>query len=110
MSYRIGFTAEQLLLTTTQAANLLGISRTTVYALINQGELRPVHISRSCRISRAELERYVAGLDAERLNDPKTTASAPAPITRGRRRIGTNVEQRSLFAVDAPDPGGNSAA
>jgi excisionase family DNA binding protein len=56
---------EQLLMTTTQAAKLLGIGRTTVYALIKEGQLRPVHIARSCRISRAELDRFVARLDGE---------------------------------------------
>lgn len=58
------FTDEQLLFTTTQAGKLLSISRTTVYQLINQGELHPVHVATSCRISRAELKRYVARLDA----------------------------------------------
>jgi hypothetical protein len=36
-----------------------------VYALIKEGRLRPVHIARSCRISRAELDRFVARLDGE---------------------------------------------
>jgi len=57
------FPKEQLLHTTTQAAEVLHLSRTTVYALINEGALRPVHVGRSCRISRAELERYVASLE-----------------------------------------------
>jgi excisionase family DNA binding protein len=56
---------EQLLHSTTQAAEVLHLSRTTVYALINEGALRPVHVGRSCRISRAELERYVASLEEE---------------------------------------------
>ena len=59
--------ADQLLLTTTQAARVLHVGRTTVYALINDGALRPVHIGRSCRITRAELQRYVDRLD-ERTN------------------------------------------
>ena len=40
------------------------IGRTTVYALMKSGELRPVHIGRSCRISQAEVERYVRRLQA----------------------------------------------
>ena len=55
---------DQLLFTTTEAARVLHLSRTTVYTLINDGSLRPVHIGRSCRITRTELERFVGELDA----------------------------------------------
>jgi excisionase family DNA binding protein len=55
---------EQLLLTPEEAATALRVGRTTVYALMKAGELNPVHIGRSCRLSRAELERYVRRLDA----------------------------------------------
>ena len=55
---------EQLLLTIEEAARVLSIGRTTVYTLMGSGELTPVYIGRSCRISRAELERYVARKDA----------------------------------------------
>ena len=77
------FTSELLLLTTTQAAKVLSISRTTVYALIKQGELRPVHISRACRISRAEIERYVARLELP-LCEPVdlTVLATPVPTSR----------------------------
>ena len=51
--------ADRLLLTPEEAAQVLRIGRTTVYALMKSGELRPVHIGRSCRISQAEVERYV---------------------------------------------------
>ena len=54
--------ADRLLLTPEEAATVLRLSRTTVYALIRSGELRSVHIGRSCRISQAELERYVRQL------------------------------------------------
>ena len=55
--------AEALLLTPEEAATVLRVGRTTVYALMKTGELRPIHIGRSCRLSRAELERYVSRLD-----------------------------------------------
>ena len=55
--------AEALLLTPEEAAHVLRVGRTTVYALMKAGELRPVHIGRSCRLSRAELERYVRRLE-----------------------------------------------
>jgi excisionase family DNA binding protein len=51
-----------LLLTPEEAATILRIGRTTVYALMKAGDLRPVHIGRSCRLPRAELERYVRQL------------------------------------------------
>ena len=56
--------AVRLLLTAEEAANVLRIGRTTVYALMKSGELRPVHIGRSCRIPQAEVERYVRRLQA----------------------------------------------
>jgi excisionase family DNA binding protein len=59
-----GFAEEQLLLTTGEAARALHVGRTTVYALISEGAIRPVHIGRSCRVSLAELRRYVAALQA----------------------------------------------
>jgi excisionase family DNA binding protein len=52
-----------LLVTAEEAAILLSVSRTTVYTLIKAGALRPVHIGRSCRLSRAELLRYVDRLE-----------------------------------------------
>jgi excisionase family DNA binding protein len=53
-----------LLLTPEEAATVLRIGRTTIYALMKAGDLRPVHIGRSCRLPRAELERYVRCLES----------------------------------------------
>ncbi|TFV78578.1 DNA-binding protein [Blastococcus sp. CT_GayMR19] len=58
--------ADRLLLTPEEAATVLGIGRKTVYALMKRGELRAVHIGRSCRISQAEVASYVRRLDAAR--------------------------------------------
>lgn len=62
----VGFelSPDQLLFTTDEAAHVLSVGRTTIYLLMRGGELKPVHIGRSCRISRGELERYVARIDA----------------------------------------------
>src|SRR3954464_4387275 len=92
---------EPLLLTPEEAARLLRIGRTTVYALMKAGDLRPVHIGRSCRLPRAELERYV-----NRLHAPEPTERRrPQP----RRR--SNTDQQGLFEiggepVDEGAPGG----
>jgi len=77
-----------LLLTPEEAARVLRVGRTTVYALMKAGELRPVHIGRSCRLPRAELERYVA-----RLQPP------PPRVQRRRSRNGTTTDQVDLFDV-----------
>jgi excisionase family DNA binding protein len=86
---------DPLLLTPEEAAEVLRVGRTTIYTLIKAGDLRPVHIGRSCRISRAELERYV-----RRLETPPQSA---APRLRRRRRTPTN--QGGLFdlAVEPVD-------
>lgn len=62
----VGFelSPDQLLFTTDEAAHVLSVGRTTIYLLMRAGALKPVHIGRSCRISRGELERYVARIDA----------------------------------------------
>jgi excisionase family DNA binding protein len=53
---------DPLLLTPEEAAKVLRVGRTTIYALMKAGSLQPVHIGRSCRLARAELERYVSSL------------------------------------------------
>jgi excisionase family DNA binding protein len=54
-----------LLLTPEEAARALRIGRTSIYALMKAGELRPVRIGRSCRLSQGELERYVRHLETQ---------------------------------------------
>jgi excisionase family DNA binding protein len=43
-----------------EVAELLGISRTWVYELCNQGELVSFHIGRARRITRDSIEDYIA--------------------------------------------------
>jgi excisionase family DNA binding protein len=81
---------DALLLTPEEAAQLLRVGRTTIYALIKAGELRPVHIGRSCRLARAELERYV-----DRLQAPPP----PPPARRRRGGSRTTTNQSGLFDV-----------
>ncbi len=53
---------EPLLLTIFEAAQLLSVGRTTVYELIERGELRTVHIGRSCRVPVVAVTDYVERL------------------------------------------------
>ena len=85
---------DPLLLTPEEAAKLLSVGRTTVYVLIKAGDLRPVHIGRSCRISRAELERYVRMLQ----NPPQA-----APAQHHRRSQPKSANQSGLFDPDPRD-------
>src|SRR3712207_9292890 len=75
-----------LLLTPEEAAQVLRVGRTTIYALMKAGDLRPIHIGRSCRLSRVELERYV-----RRLENP----SQAAPVHHRRRSQPKTANQRS---------------
>ncbi len=93
---RDGMTGDALLLTPEEAAQVLRVGRTTVYALMKAGDLRPVHIGRSCRISRAELERYV-----RMLQDPPQAA----PAQQRRRSQPKSANESGLF-----DPGPWDAA
>ncbi len=75
-----------LLLTPEEAATVLRIGRTTIYALMKAGDLRPVHIGRSCRLPRTELERYVRCLETSANAAPAPTAEFDAARS-SRRRI-----------------------
>ncbi len=75
----------RLLLTPEEAAGVLSIGRTTVSALIRAGDLRPVHIGRSCRLSHTEFERYVRQL-ATPTPTGRTGAAPGASVLRSPRR------------------------
>ncbi len=51
---------QPLLVNIATAAELLAISRSTIYELIWQGELQPIHIGRSVRLTHDELQSFVA--------------------------------------------------
>ena len=90
------WTDEQLLLTAEEAARALHIGRTTLYALIKDGQLRSVHIGRSCRLTRAELQSYVRSLDAP--------SAPPERAARSRRRGPAAGDQTHLFDLEPTPP------
>ena len=50
---------EPLLLKATEAAKLLGLGRSKVFAMVAAGELPVIRIGRSVRIPRQALERWI---------------------------------------------------
>jgi excisionase family DNA binding protein len=48
-----------------QVTAILQIGRSHVYRLINAGRLKPVKLGKTVRISRGELERFVAALEED---------------------------------------------
>jgi len=51
-----------LLVNVKQAAELLGIGRSMIYNLIDQGEIIPIHIGRCVRFRTQDLDDYVTKL------------------------------------------------
>jgi excisionase family DNA binding protein len=49
-----------LLVTSTDAARVLAIGRTTLYELVKSGDLTPIHLRRCVRFSMHEIEQLVA--------------------------------------------------
>jgi excisionase family DNA binding protein len=58
-----GASRGRLLLTFDEAAEMLGIGRTSLYRLVWAGRLTPVRIGRSVRFSCAQLEVFVSSLE-----------------------------------------------
>lgn len=48
----------------------LGLGRSKVYELVTSGELRAIRIGRAVRIPASEVERFVAKLQAEQVEEP----------------------------------------
>jgi excisionase family DNA binding protein len=70
------------LLTVWETARALGVGRSTVYELINAGELEVVHIGRACRVPIVAVEAYV-----ERLRRAQAQAGSPSDPTRNRAGV-----------------------
>lgn len=59
--------SELLLYTIPQVAKDLKLSKGTLYNLIKTGKLKTVHIGSSVRITRLELERFLASLESDQI-------------------------------------------
>ena len=77
-----GSEALRLLLTPEEAAQVLGVGRTTVYGLLRTGQLASVRIGSARRVSVQAMEEFVDRLTV-RAPPP---ADAPIEQTRSRRR------------------------
>lgn len=51
--------------TVPEAAQQLRVCRTTVYRLFTTGQLKPVHIGKSVRVTQSELNRFISSLTGE---------------------------------------------
>jgi excisionase family DNA binding protein len=86
-----------LLLTPTQAAALLGISRSKQYALLGAGEIESVTIGASRRIPYQDLTRYV-----ERLRNQDVRASSERfAVLHGGRSSAKSLNQGAARQKDA---------
>jgi len=71
-----------LLVSIRQAADMLAISRSSVYNLIDADQLTPIRIGRSVRFPVEQLERFVAARFADEA--AATESRAPLNFVRGR--------------------------
>lgn len=53
-----------ILFTAAQVAKIMGISRSQVYVLLNKGQLGSIHIGRSRRITREQVDEFISNLTA----------------------------------------------
>ena len=58
-----------MLFTVGEAAKRLAVSRSTLYQLLASKQLTSVHIGAAARITEAELERFIAKLEAQEAAD-----------------------------------------
>jgi excisionase family DNA binding protein len=75
----IPHSVDKLLYTPRQAAEALGVSRSTIYVLMATGDVPSVHIGSCRRVPAEGLRRYVVGLATR-----STTNDDPAPSPEKR--------------------------
>jgi excisionase family DNA binding protein len=65
---------DRLLLRMTEAAERLGVGRSTVYELVARGELEVVHIGRAARVPAEALDDFVRRLRDQTVTNPARQA------------------------------------
>lgn len=70
-------TGPRVMLTVEQAAAVLGIGRTNMYALIKSGEIESVRIGRLRRVPADAIDAYTARLTAEQNPAPGHVTATP---------------------------------
>ena len=55
-------TEERLLLTPEEVGHLLGLGRSMIYQMIRSGEIPSVKVSKTIKVRRTDLVRYIDGL------------------------------------------------
>jgi excisionase family DNA binding protein len=70
---------DKLLYTPVEAAHALGMSRSTIYLLMANGDVPSVRIGASRRIPAEGLHRYVARLAARAVDEGRRPAGARGP-------------------------------
>jgi excisionase family DNA binding protein len=96
----MAMTEERILLSIVEAAEIVGVGRTTMYAYIGAGELEVTHVGRLAKIHREALEDFIRRLregavpsptkrapgtdEAERTPPARTRARRARPAPTGR--------------------------
>jgi excisionase family DNA binding protein len=62
---RVSVETTKRLYTIAEVQNILGVSRATVYNLIERGDLKRVKIGKAARIARSSVEEYLRCLESE---------------------------------------------
>ncbi len=95
----------RLVYTVTEAAELLGLGRSTAYELVARGELETVRLGSRVMVTRPTLTALLGfepplpgELDALRASLTRPIRPEPAPTT-GRRPRSTGTSQASLFSA-----------
>ena len=69
-------TSDRMLLTVEEAAERLGVGRSTMYTLISNGEVASIHVGRLRRIEPAALNTFIARQRSVADDDPAEAGSA----------------------------------
>jgi excisionase family DNA binding protein len=97
----------KLLLTVDEAAEAIGIRRTTLYGLIQSRKIESVLIGKARRIATAAVEEYVSRLRAEAKEAVSGGGVGMTPDPRGRARPETP-DPRGRARPETPDPRGRA--